>query len=203
MEKSNVKLRQKEIANGRISLYLDFYPPILNSTTNEYTRREFLKIYLFKKPKDQIQKISNIENLRTAELIQAKRQNELNKQNIYTQLEKEQLQIQAIGNESFVAYFKKLGDKKKGNNRSIWNSTITHFDIFLKNQDLRFKNVTIPLIEDFKDYLLQAKSLRKNGKILSKNTALSYHNKIKATLKKAHKEGKLRTGYTNLAYSVS
>ena len=140
MEKSNVKLRQKEIANGRISLYLDFYPPILNSTTNEYTRREFLKIYLFKKPKDQIQKISNIENLRTAELIQAKRQNEINKEYIYTPLEKEQLQIQAIGNESFLKYFKKLGDKKKGSNYSVWNSSIIHFDIFLKGQDLFFKN---------------------------------------------------------------
>ena len=57
MEKINVTLRQKEISNGRLSLYLDFYPPILNPKTNEYSRREFLKIYLFKKPKDQIQKI--------------------------------------------------------------------------------------------------------------------------------------------------
>lgn len=193
MEKSNVKLRQKEIANGRISLYLDFYPPILNSKTNEYTRREFLKIYLFKKPKDQIQKISNIENLRTAELIQARRQNELSKDNIYSQLEKEQLQIQAIGNESFLKYFKKLGQKKIGNNLKIWNCSIIHFETFLNGQDLHFKNVTIPLIEDFKDYLLKAKSLRKNGKTLSRNTALSYHNKIKATLKKSYKEGKLRT----------
>lgn len=193
MEKSNVTLRQKEITKGRVSLYLDFYPAILDTATNEYTRREFLKIYLFKKPKDQIQKISNIENLRIAELIQVKRQNEISKKNIYTQFEKEQLQLQSIGNESFLKYFKKLGEKKIGNNLSIWDSAIKHFEAFLETQDICFKDITISLMEEYKDYLLTAKSLRKNGGILSRNTALSYHNKLKTTLKKAYKEGKLRT----------
>jgi integrase len=193
MEKSNVTLREKELKNGRISLYLDFYPPILNTKKNKYTRRDFLKIYLFKKPKDQIQKISNIENRRTAELIQAKRQNEISKKDIYTQFEQEQLQIQAIGCESFLNFFKKLGQKKIGNNLSIWNCAITHFEAFLEGQDLCFKDSTISLMEDYKDYLLTAKSLRDNGKILSRNTALSYQNKLRTTLKKAYKEGKLRT----------
>lgn len=193
MEKSNVTLRQKELKNGRISLYLDFYPPILNTKKNKYTRRDFLKIYLFKKPKDQIQKISNIENRRTAELIQAKRQNEISKKNIYTQFEQEQLQIQAIGHESFLKFFKKLGNKKIGNNLNIWNCAITHFEAFLEGQDLCFKDSTISLMEDYKDYLLTAKSLRDNGKTLSRNTALSYQNKLRTTLKKAYKEGKLRT----------
>lgn len=193
MEKSNVTLRQKELKNGRISLYLDFYPPVLNTKKNKYTRRDFLKIYLFKKPKDQIQKISNIENRRTAELIQAKRQNEISKKNIYTQFEQEQLQIQAIGDESFLKFFKKLGHKKIGNNLNIWNCAITHFEAFLGGHDLCFKDSTISLMEDYKDYLLTAKSLRDNGKTLSRNTALTYQNKLRTTLKKAYKEGKLRT----------
>jgi integrase len=193
MEKSNVTLRQKELKNGRISLYLDFYPPILDTKKNKYTRRDFLKIYLFKKPKDQIQKISNIENRRMAELIQAKRQNEIIKKNIYTPFEQEQLQIQAIGRESFLKFFKKLGQKKIGNNLSIWNSAISHFEAFLEGQDLCFKDSTISLMDDYKDYLLTAKSLRDNGKTLSRNTALCYQNKLRTTLKKAYKEGKLRT----------
>ncbi|MFC5683572.1 tyrosine-type recombinase/integrase [Flavobacterium sp. MAHUQ-51] len=193
MGKSNVTLRQKEIANGRISLYLDFYPPILNSKTNKYSRREFLKIYLYKKPRDQIQKTANIENLRTAQLLHLKKQNELNKEDIYTQWEKEQLQIQAIGEESFLTYFKNLRDKKSGANYNIWYSAIVHFETFLNGEDLQFKNVSISLIEDYKDYLLKAKNLRGNGNKIAKNTALSYYNKIKTTLKKAYKEGKLRT----------
>ena len=111
MEKSNVTLRQKDISNGRMSLYLDFYPPILNNK-NRYSRREFLKIYLFKKPKNQLQKNSNIENRHIAELIQMKRQNEISKKNIYTPFERDQLQMQAIGRESFIEYFKKLAQKK-------------------------------------------------------------------------------------------
>ncbi|QIH37339.1 site-specific integrase [Flavobacterium sp. Sr18] len=191
MEKSNVTLRQKDISNERISLYLDFYPPILNNN-NRYTRREFLKIYLFKKPKNQLQKNSNIENRHIAELIQMKRQNEISKKNIYTSFEKDQLHIQAIGRESFLEYFNKLAQKKIGNNRSIWKSAITHFESFLEGKDICFKDISISLMEDYKEYLLNAKSLRDTGKKLSRNTGLSYQNKLRTTLKKAYKEGKLK-----------
>ncbi|WP_413998145.1 tyrosine-type recombinase/integrase [Flavobacterium sp. W1B] len=193
MEKTNVTLRQTDISKDRKSLYLDFYPPILNPRTNEYTRREFLKLYLFKKPINQIQKISNIENLRTAELIHIRRRNDLNKNNIYSIFEQEQLQIQAIGSTSFIKYFNKLAQRREGNNLSIWNCSILHFQAFMEGQDLLFKDVTITLIDDFRDYLLKAKSLKGNGNTLSTNTALTYHNKLKTTLKRAHKEGKLKT----------
>lgn len=193
MVKSNVNLRQKDISNGRVTLYLDYYPPILNKDTNKYTRRELLKIYLFKKPANQIQKIANIENLRSAELIQLKRQTELSKFNVYSHFEKEQLQIQAIGEESFVKYYKETGLKKIGNNEAIWNCSFIHFCKFLKGSDLYFKDVTIILVDDYKDFLLHAKSLRNNGDTISRNTALSYHNKLKTVLKKSYKEGKLRT----------
>lgn len=102
MKKGNVRLRKKLLANGMISLYLDFYPPILNTETTKYTRREFLKLYLFERPKNLIQKISNIETLHTAELIQIRRQNELRKHDVYSEFEKEQLEIQRIGRESFL-----------------------------------------------------------------------------------------------------
>lgn len=192
MGKSNVTLRKKTISKGRMSLYLDFYPPILNPKTNKLTRREFLKLYIFEKPKNQIQKISNVENIRTAELIQIKRQNEINKENIYFAFEQEQLKIQEIGKTSFLKYFRKLAGKKNDNNLSTWECSIKHFENFLEGRDLQFKDVSVSLSEDFRDYLLKAKSLRKINKTLSPNTALSYHNKFKATLNKAYKEGKLR-----------
>lgn len=193
MSKSIVTLRKKAISQGRMSLYLDFYPPVWNSAINDYTRREFLKIYVYQKPADQYQKIANKESLHTAELIRARRQNEINKSEIYSAFEKEQLVIQAVGNESFLQYYKNLGNKKVGNNLSIWACAIIHFEAFLKGRDLSFKEVTVTLIEDYRDYLLKAKSLRKNKKQLSRNTALSYYNKIKTTLKAAYREDKLKT----------
>jgi hypothetical protein len=44
---TKVALRQKPISKGRKSLYLDFYPAIINTETGEPTRREFLGLYLF------------------------------------------------------------------------------------------------------------------------------------------------------------
>ncbi|MGE8341709.1 MAG: site-specific integrase, partial [Flavobacterium sp.] len=79
---------------------------VWNAGANDYTRREFLKLYIYQKPADQHQKLSNSENLHTAELIRARRQNEINKSEIYSAFEKEQLRIQAIGKESFLEYYK-------------------------------------------------------------------------------------------------
>lgn len=193
MSKTIITLRKKAISQGRMSLYLDFYPPVWNAAANDYTRREFLKLYIYQKPADQHQKLSNSENLHTAELIRARRQNEINKSEIYSAFEKEQLRIQAIGKESFLDYYKNLGHKKIGKNLCIWNSAFIHFETFLKGKDLLFNEVTVALIEDYRDYLLKAKSLRKNRKTLSRNTALSYYNKIKTTLKAAYREDKLKT----------
>ena len=35
MKKSNVTLRRQAISNGKVSLYLDFYPPIWNAETKK------------------------------------------------------------------------------------------------------------------------------------------------------------------------
>ena len=91
MKRIKITLRKKAISKGRLSLYLDFYPPYFNVEEGEHSRREFLKLYLIAKPKSQMDKIMNIENLRMAELICARRQNEVNKEYIYTPFEQEQI----------------------------------------------------------------------------------------------------------------
>lgn len=45
-------------------------------------------------------------NLHTAELIQIQRQNEMRKYDVYSEFEKDQLEIQRIGRGSFIDYFK-------------------------------------------------------------------------------------------------
>ena len=39
--------------NDRISLYLDYYPAIRNPYTMKMSRREFLGIYIYAKPKNE------------------------------------------------------------------------------------------------------------------------------------------------------
>jgi integrase len=192
-KKITVALRRKNVSKGRQSLYLDFYPPIMNPQTNQPTRREFLKLYVFIKPRNPIEKKENDDNLRTANLIKIKRQNELSKDNIYSEFEKEQLQLRKIEEECFIEFFKKEADKRQGKNYDIWTIAIEHFTDFLKNDNLKFSEITVPLIEDYKEYLLKAKSKRKSIEKISTNTALSYFNKIKAALKKAYRDGKLKT----------
>ena len=53
---TNVTLRQKPLRNDRISLYLDYYPAIRNPYTMKMSRREFLGIYIYAKPKNEQQK---------------------------------------------------------------------------------------------------------------------------------------------------
>lgn len=69
-----VTLRKKPISNGRISLYLDYYPAIAHPDTGKPTRREFLGLYLFNRPKTQIDKDQNSETLQLAETVRSQRQ---------------------------------------------------------------------------------------------------------------------------------
>jgi integrase/recombinase XerD len=62
-----VKLRKKALANGKFSLYLDLY-------NGEERKYEFLKLYLYKRPKDDLEKQHNKAVMQTAENIRAKRE---------------------------------------------------------------------------------------------------------------------------------
>ncbi len=192
MKRTNITLRTKPISKGRHALYLDFYPPILNPATGKHTRREFLKLYLFDNPKGFAEKLNNSENQRMAEIIYSRRLNEVNKQYIYTPFEVEQLRIREIGQRSFLAYFREQREKRTGNNYEIWESAILHFEGYINREDILFQDITIHLIDDYRAYLLTAKNRRDSTKTIARNTALSYFNKLKTTLKKAYKEGLLQ-----------
>jgi integrase len=185
-----VKLRQKEISGNRQSLYLDFYPPIPHPKTGEPTRREFLGLYLFNKAKNPIDKQGNKETLQLAEQIRQKRENHLNKPEIYTGYEKEQLKIKELGEQNFVTYFKSLADKRKASNHDNWVSAHNYLETFT-NGNLKFADLNEKFCNEFKEYLLTTKSNKSNKVTLAQNSAVSYFNKLKATLKQAYKDGYL------------
>lgn len=49
---TTVTLRQRPIRNGRISLYLDYYPAVRNPKTMQLSRREYLGFYIYATPKN-------------------------------------------------------------------------------------------------------------------------------------------------------
>jgi integrase len=189
---TRVTLRKKKINNGMESLYLDFYPAINNPATGKPTRREFLGLYIFDKPKTPIEKKHNAETIKVAESIKQKRENILNKPEIYTQFEKEQLHIKEQGEKCFVEYFRKLAKKRKGSNSDNWTSALYYLEKFT-NGSIKFSELNEKFFNDFKDYLLTAKSHRSDKTNLSINSAASYFLKIKAALKQAYAEGLLQT----------
>lgn len=187
-----VKLRQKAITGNRQSLYLDFYPAIPHPKTGEPTRREFLGLYLFDKANNLVDKQHNKETLQLAEQIRQKRENYLNKPEIYTGFEKEQLKIKEQGEHNFVEYFKRLADKRKASNHDNWVSAYNYLETFT-NGSLKFADLNEKIFNEFKEYLLTTKSNKSSKTTLSQNSAVSYFNKVKAALKQAFRDGFLQT----------
>ena len=192
---------------------MDYYPPIENAKTGELTRREFLGLYIpapvkFKKRKDKAGKVKEVavysnnpsENtlfeiqvkntMLEAEQRLTKRQNELSKPEVYSGFEKEQLKIKARGEQSFIDYFNKLAAQRHSTNHDNWVSAGKYLEAFTGGK-LKFSELTVEFCNDFKAYLLKAKSNRSNKTKLANNSAVSYFNKLKSTLKQAFKEGYL------------
>ena len=188
---TKVKLRQKPISGNRQSLYLDFYPPIAHPETGEPTRREFLGLYVLDKSKSPIDKQHNKETLQLAEQIRQKRENHINKPEIYTGYEKQQLKIKEREEQNFVEYFKQLADKRKASNYDNWVSAFHYLNAFTKGR-LKFADLNEKFCSDFKEYLLTTKSNKSSTVSLSQNSAVSYFNKVKAAMKQAYKDGYLQ-----------
>lgn len=167
------------MTGNRKSLYLDFYPAIPHQETGQPTRREFLGLYLYDKVKNPIDKQHNKETLQLAEQIRQKRETLLNKPEIYTGYEKEQLRIKEQGEQNFVAYFKALSDKRGGSNHDNWKSAYNYLESFT-NGNLKFADPSPSFCNDFEGYLLTTKSIKSNKTILFQNLVVSYFSKLKA-----------------------
>jgi integrase len=187
-----VALREKKILKGRKSLYLDIYPPIPHPTTGELTRREFLGMYIIESPKTLLEKQNNKEIIQRAELIRQRTENRLNKPEIYSEYEKEKLQIKKQNERDFIDYFNTLRDKRKKSNYDNWVSAGKYLESFTGGK-LKFSELNELFFNDFKEYLLTTKSNKDKKTILSQNSAVSYFNKVKAAMKQAYKDGILQT----------
>ena len=50
------KIRKRLLVSGKMSLFIDYYPPVWNMQTNRYTRWEFLKLHIYPDPKTAFEK---------------------------------------------------------------------------------------------------------------------------------------------------
>jgi integrase len=177
-----VTLRER-LKGNKISLYLDYYQ-------NGKRTYEYLKLYLHPEPEKgrltKQQKKENDETRQLAVAIKAKRQVSI-QNNEFGFKDKAKLS----GN--FIDYMQMLTDKRRGSkgNYGNWDSTMNH----LKNYSplgITFGGVNKEWLEGFKDYLQSIVATKKEVG-LSRNSMLSYFNKVKAGLKQAVKDGIIQT----------
>jgi integrase len=199
-----VTLRFRMLDSGKETLYLDYYPAIIDPETGKPSRREYLGMYLFplkkragelQTNKDGSHKYSPTDNetIRIAEIIRNNRQNELDKSNIYTETETELLKAKERSKGDFIQYFKKLSDEKREANQDNWNAALKHLKNYTLKTDkadtIRFCDITLQWCEGFKNYLLTLET--RGNTTLATNTAAAYFIKFKIALKSAYRYGYL------------
>src|SRR5436190_20484558 len=121
---SKVTLRHKKLAGGKLSLYLDYYPPIIDPKTGKESRREFLKLFIYENPKLPEEKKHNTETTNLAELIKAKRLVELRNKEFGF---KDNVNL----NINFITFYKTVVDdyydKGSYSNYGAWKASFNHF----------------------------------------------------------------------------
>lgn len=188
-----IKLRQKAIKGNRQSLYLDFYPGIINPKTGNTTRREFLGLYVLDKPKNPIDKQHNKEVLQLAENIRAKRQIEIQTGDFGFLVSNKKLET------DFVEFYRQMAETKTGSNKGGWIASLNCFKRFA-GDSLKASKLTEHFCNEYRKFLLPLDSLPyANKKQISKGTASIYLSKFKCVIRQAIKEGLINR---NLIYSI-
>lgn len=184
INKEPIKIREKKLRNGNISLYLDIY----RNGKREY---EFLKLYLVPEKTKQ-DKEQNKRTMLLANSIKAKRMVDLqNGEFGFKSAYKEET--------LFYPYYRNMCEKRLGKesrgNWGNWRSCLKHLEKYEPNQNITFAEITPKWVQGFRDYLENdavawGNDYRKRIKDhpLSRNSKLSYFNKLRACLTQAYED---------------
>ena len=178
-----VKLRQKELNNGRMSLYLDIHD-------GKKRIKEYLKLYIIP-AKNTADREYNRRVMATAEAKRVQRLNEL-REGLLDYGPRYQLDM------PFLDYYKKMVKERAANRDSTgnygnWKSCLHYLEVYCK-EGMTFRDVTPEWIQGFKDYLEHVEKgtykTTRNSKSeffrpLSQNSKVSYFNKLRACINQA------------------
>lgn len=180
---TKVFLREKKISKGRKSLYLDFYPPIINPNTGKESRREFLGLYIIEKPRNPFETQHNKDSRNIARTIKNQRFLEI-QEGTYG------FQTEAKRKVSFLNFFKQLCDQRytSQGNYDNWLSSYRYFSEYF-DQGLSMGQLSVEVLDDYRSYLLSLG--------LAQNTKHTYFSKVKAAVKEAHKKGYIPENYAS------
>lgn len=180
----SVTLRKRAISNGRrYSLYVDTYKPGIGTISKS------LGIYIPAQVSGKIEKQHVKDMLAIGEGIRKRKETELLKPEIYTPYELERIKRQEKGNTCFISFCRERVLRKTSGQR-VYETALTYFQKFLKSDTLKCSDITLLLLDEFRDWIPHAEKLRRQGTI-SRNSAATYFAAFKGLLTDAYKSGLL------------
>lgn len=183
--KEPVRLRKRVMRSGNTSLYLDIY-------IKGRRMYEYLHLYLIPE-KTRADKEKNKQTMQLADAIRGKRLIEV-RDGTYG------FNSQFKTETRFFDYYIAMCEQRHGNiasksNWGNWYSCLHHLRIYEKRKDITFAEITQDWVQGFKDYL-DNKAIawqhdtrkRAKDKPLSRNSKVSYFNKLRACINQAYDE---------------
>lgn len=170
MKVPKVTVREKNLLNNKISLYLDYYPPVL--IDGKRGRRETLGLTVHIKPRNETQKTENKDARMQADFRRSERQKELNANpniNLITGKEKK----------DFVAFYRKICDEKTTTlkNSRNWLASLGYLELFTGGK-LLFSDVTTDFVEDYQAFLQKCNAFEARTKAGKFNIKAEYIRKL-------------------------
>ena len=160
-ECKTVTLRTRPLKKGMLSFYLDYYPGYRDQETMKTIRHEGLNIYIYANPKNQRERDFNAAMSEKAEAIRCRRFEAIVNER-YDFFDKRKYKA------DFLEYYRKQLRKHD----QKWGFVYQHFYNFVHGK-CTFEEIDVDLCNKFREYLLNAKQLRRDGQI-SKNSASGY-----------------------------
>ena len=180
LECKTVTLRTRPLKNGMLSYYLDYYPGYRNQETMKTIRHEGLNIYIYANPKNERERNFNATMSEKAEAIRCRRFESIVNDR-YDFFDRHKLKA------DFLEYYRKQLRKHD----QKWEFVYHHFYNFVHGK-CTFEEIDIDLCNKFREYLLNAKQLRRDDRI-SKNSASGYWSTFRGLLKILYRNRLIKT----------
>lgn len=187
---SSVYLRKRKRNDEYSFLYLEFYPPIFIRETRQTKHQMSLGMKVYNKPKDEIQANYNKKIMLRAEAIRGQRALDIVNRK-FGFFDEDVLEG------DFLKFFERFAKRKTD---KIFASYL-HFKDFT-NGKCRFKDITVELCDDFKEYLLKT-AKKKDGTNLHNNTASAYWCLFRAALAEAFRKRLLLENYNDYLHKIA
>ena len=180
LECKTVTLRTRPLKNGMLSYYLDYYPGYRDQETMKSIRHEGLNIYIYANPKNERERNFNATMSEKAEAIRCRRFESIVNDR-YDFFDRHKLKA------DFLEYYRRQLRKHD----QKWEFVYHHFYNFVHGK-CTFEEIDIDLCNKFREYLLNAKQLRRDDRI-SKNSASGYWSTFRGLLKILYRNRLIKT----------